>query len=61
MEYHFPASMATRGSRQRGRGGKGSAGKGGGRSFPPPHEVVRVASKNIKNGGTYTHVYIMFI
>ncbi|CAI8045648.1 C2 domain-containing protein 3 [Geodia barretti] len=38
VEYHFPAAVSGRG----GRGRKGVV-------FPPPHEVVRVASRKIKN------------
>jgi hypothetical protein len=37
VEYHFPAAVS-------GRGGRGRKG----RVFPPPHEVVRVASRKIK-------------
>ena len=40
VEYHFPVAVAVRG----GRGRKGGL-------FPPPHEVVRVASKRIKKRG----------
>ena len=58
VEYHFPAAVS-------GRGGRGRKG----RVFPPPHEVVRVASRKIKKKGVawlhkyspsvYFHVYIL--
>ena len=58
--------MAARDGRVRiqtgiGRGGGGGRGRGRGRggggvrTFPPPHEIVRVASKKIKNGGVCIH------
>ena len=46
VEYHFPRA-AGRASQRPG----GSEGRGGVRLFPSPTEVVRVASKKIKNGG----------
>ena len=46
VEYHFPTA-AGRGSQRPG----GSERRGGVRLFPSPTEVVRVASKKIKNGG----------
>ena len=55
VEYHFPALVSTGGGRKgRGRGGRK-------RLFPPPHEVVRVASRKIKDKGTHIHLNLRYI
>ena len=44
VEYHFPAPV--------GRAGKWRETGSRKRLFPPPHEVVRVASRKIKDKGS---------
>ena len=51
VEYHFPALVSTTATAGGGTGRKGRGRGGRKRLFPPPHEVVRVASRKIKDKG----------